>query len=209
MKHNTFLVKPASSLCDLRCRYCFYADELDNREIRSYGKMSLDTMHTIVDKAMEYGDYECTIAFQGGEPTLRGIDFFEKVVEFEKQYTVNDQFIYVNPLVFLHVSESPFKQSERKLPVEFPYTDQVSLTINLTIPEGYTVDEKPENQRLQTSDGQVLCRYIITQQNNQVTLRYSFRLQKLLFLHTDYPELQQLWELIAKKNNEMMVLKKL
>ena len=132
-----------------------------------------------------------------------------ELVEFEKQYTVNDQFIYVNPLVFLHVSESPFKQSERKLPVEFPYTDQVSLTINLTIPEGYTVDEKPENQRLQTSDGQVLCRYIITQQNNQVTLRYSFRLQKLLFLHTDYPELQQLWELIAKKNNEMMVLKKL
>ena len=30
-----------------------------------------------------------------------------ELVEFEKQYTVNDQFIYVNPLVFLHVSESP------------------------------------------------------------------------------------------------------
>ena len=26
MKHNTFLVKPASSLCNLRCRYCFYDD---------------------------------------------------------------------------------------------------------------------------------------------------------------------------------------
>lgn len=30
-----------------------------------------------------------------------------EVMEFEKQSTVNDQFIYVNPLVFLHVSESP------------------------------------------------------------------------------------------------------
>ena len=130
-------------------------------------------------------------------------------MEFEKQSTVNDQFIYINPLIFLHVSESPFKQSERKLPVEFPYVDQLSLTVNLTIPEGYAVDEKPESQRIQTGDEKVFCRYTITQQGNQISLRYLFRLQKLLFLHTDYSELQQLWEMMAKKNNEMMVLKKL
>ena len=76
------LIKPASGNCNMRCRYCFYADELDNREIRSYGKMSVDTMHTIVDKAMEYGDYECTIAFQGGEPTLAGLDFYRDLVAY-------------------------------------------------------------------------------------------------------------------------------
>lgn len=78
----SLLIKPASGNCNMRCRYCFYADELDNREIRSYGKMSVDTMHTIVDKAMEYGDYECTIAFQGGEPTLAGLDFYRDLVAY-------------------------------------------------------------------------------------------------------------------------------
>lgn len=78
----SLLIKPASGSCNMRCRYCFYADELDNREIRSYGKMSVDTMHTIVDKAMEYGDYECTIAFQGGEPTLAGLDFYRDLVAY-------------------------------------------------------------------------------------------------------------------------------
>ena len=78
----SLLIKPASGNCNLRCRYCFYADELDNREIRSYGKMSVDTMRTIVDKAMEYGDYECTIAFQGGEPTLAGLDFYRDLVAY-------------------------------------------------------------------------------------------------------------------------------
>ena len=78
----SLLIKPASGNCNMRCRYCFYADELDNREIRSYGKMSVDTMHTIVDKAMEYGDYECTIAFQGGEPTLAGLDFDRDLVAY-------------------------------------------------------------------------------------------------------------------------------
>ena len=78
----SLLIKPASGNCNMRCRYCFYADELDNREIRSYGKMSVDTMHTIVDKAMEYGDYECTIAFQGGEPTLAGLDFYRDLLAY-------------------------------------------------------------------------------------------------------------------------------
>ncbi len=78
----SLLIKPASGNCNMRCRYCFYADELDNREIRSYGKMSVDTMHTTVDKAMEYGDYECTIAFQGGEPTLAGLDFYRDLVAY-------------------------------------------------------------------------------------------------------------------------------
>ena len=68
---------------------------------------------------------------------------------------------------------------------------------------------KPENLQIQTSDQKIFCRYTITQQGNQIILRYFFRLQKLLFLHTDYPELQHFWELMAKKNNEMLVLKKL
>ena len=32
MKYMNFLIKPASSLCNLRCKYCFYADEALNRE---------------------------------------------------------------------------------------------------------------------------------------------------------------------------------
>ncbi len=131
-----------------------------------------------------------------------------ETVEFEKQSTVNDEFIYVNPLVFLHVSESTFKQAERKLPVEFPYLDQVTLSVNLTIPEGYTVDEIPESIKIGTNNGKVSCRYVVSQQNNLVSIRYTFQLNQLLFLHTDYPELQKFWEVMANKNNEMMVLKK-
>lgn len=144
---------------------------------------------------------------------MEGRNYFSpqvrETVNFEKQSTLNDQFIYVNPLIFMHISESPFKQSERKLPVEFPYTYQLVQSVMLTLPDGYALDEKPENLNVRTGDGKVLCKYSITQQGNQVILRYSFRLDKLLFLHTDYAELQQLWEIIAKKNNEMMVLKKL
>lgn len=34
MKYISFLIKPASSLCNMRCRYCFYYDVADHREVR-------------------------------------------------------------------------------------------------------------------------------------------------------------------------------
>ena len=40
MKHNTFLVKPASSLCNLRCRYCFYDDVSSSRACKNMGLLS-------------------------------------------------------------------------------------------------------------------------------------------------------------------------
>ena len=83
------LIKPASGNCNLRCKYCFYVDEMEHREKSSYGFMSDDTLRSIIEKSLSYAEKECTIAFQGGEPTLCGLEFFRKVVEYEKQYNVN------------------------------------------------------------------------------------------------------------------------
>ena len=76
------LIKPASGNCNMRCRYCFYADEQEHREVFSHGIMSKDTMHKIIDRVLEYGEHTCTIAFQGGEPTLAGLDFYEDMAEY-------------------------------------------------------------------------------------------------------------------------------
>jgi len=80
------MLKPASGLCNMRCRYCFYADEMKNREISYYGLMSEDTLEVIVKKALEAADGVCTFGLQGGEPTLAGLNFFKKLVELQKKY---------------------------------------------------------------------------------------------------------------------------
>ena len=33
----SLMIKPASGNCNMRCRYCFYADEVQNRKVASYG----------------------------------------------------------------------------------------------------------------------------------------------------------------------------
>ncbi len=80
------LIKPASGNCNMRCRYCFYADEAQNRELPSMGIMSRELMHTIVDKAFAHADGDLTIAFQGGEPSLAGLDFFQDMSDYVKAH---------------------------------------------------------------------------------------------------------------------------
>lgn len=84
------LIKPASGLCNLRCRYCFYYDEMKNRSQQSFGLMNFETIENIISKTLFFTEKECTIAYQGGEPTLAGLDFFRKTIEFQNKYNTKN-----------------------------------------------------------------------------------------------------------------------
>jgi len=88
------LIKPASSLCNLRCKYCFYHSIAESRTVESYGIMSMELLESMVKKSLEYAEHSCTFAFQGGEPTMAGLDFYRQLIEFEKKYNVNNIKIY-------------------------------------------------------------------------------------------------------------------
>ncbi|MGP1522157.1 MAG: anaerobic sulfatase maturase [Treponema sp.] len=70
------LIKPVSGACNMNCTYCFYCDEMENRSQKSFGIMSEKTAESLIQKALDGTHSACTFAFQGGEPTLRGLDFF-------------------------------------------------------------------------------------------------------------------------------------
>ena len=81
------LVKPVSSACNMRCTYCFYRDVSSHRETAFQEILTMDTAEKILAALSEYAEGSCTIAFQGGEPTLIGLDFYQEFMEREKIYT--------------------------------------------------------------------------------------------------------------------------
>ena len=85
----TLLIKPASGSCNLRCRYCFYADEMNIRRKRNYGMMSEEILDILVERTLNQVTCMATFAFQGGEPTLAGLDFFRKLIEIQKKHNHN------------------------------------------------------------------------------------------------------------------------
>ena len=83
MKNYNVMIKPASSLCNMRCKYCFYADVASAREVTSYGIMTDEVMARCLNgvrKCVGVGD-RVNFVFQGGEPMLAGFDFLDSFVK--------------------------------------------------------------------------------------------------------------------------------
>lgn len=82
------LAKPAGPRCNLRCAYCFYVEkEADLCADNAPVVMSDATLERFVrDYIASQPGAEVPFAWQGGEPTLCGIDFFEKAFELQRRY---------------------------------------------------------------------------------------------------------------------------
>ena len=84
------LMKPSSSLCNMSCDYCFYCDEAQKRTHKSYGFMTEETLKNVIRKTLLRAEGYISYAYQGGEPTLRGLDFYKQAIAFQKQYNKNN-----------------------------------------------------------------------------------------------------------------------
>ena len=94
----SIMIKPASALCNLRCAYCFYRDVAENRTQNEYGIMTRETEQALIEKALNFADgAPVSFVFQGGEPTMAGLDYFKHFVK-----TVKDLNYKKSPVFFQH-----------------------------------------------------------------------------------------------------------
>ena len=90
MQPFTLLIKPSGSDCNVDCKYCFYkcrAHEVGQGKQR----MSEEVLERLIKDYMELRFPLAGFAWQGGEPTLMGLDFYKIVVELQKKYGVSGQ----------------------------------------------------------------------------------------------------------------------
>ena len=91
---TSLLIKPASAVCNLDCAYCFYLDrEADPYQSLPGRRMTAETLERLVETYLFYSYPSGVFAFQGGEPTLAGLGFFEKAVEYQKRYGRTGQMV--------------------------------------------------------------------------------------------------------------------
>jgi uncharacterized protein len=80
------LAKPTGATCNLKCSYCFFL----NKELLypgSHFRMSDQVLEQYIRQLIEsHRADKVTVAWQGGEPTLMGLDFYRRALEFQTQY---------------------------------------------------------------------------------------------------------------------------
>ncbi|WP_286475077.1 anaerobic sulfatase maturase [Methanobacterium sp. CWC-01] len=88
------MAKPNGALCNLNCKYCFYTPKVELYQDREM-EMSDEVLEEYTRQyigALEIP--EVTFAWQGGEPTLMGIEFFKKAIKFQQMYKKPGMKIY-------------------------------------------------------------------------------------------------------------------
>ncbi len=81
MDSISILIKPASSKCNLKCKYCFYLDSSSYRYTADFGIMDFETVDNIIKQIVSLNPKHINIGFQGGEPLLAGSDYFEYFID--------------------------------------------------------------------------------------------------------------------------------
>ena len=80
------MAKPSGSACNLNCAYCFFLKK-DRLYPGSNFRMSDEVHEAYIRQLFEAHQIpQVTVAWQGGEPTLMGLDFFRRSVELQKKY---------------------------------------------------------------------------------------------------------------------------
>ncbi len=81
------MVKPTGALCNLDCDYCYYLSKQELLGKPEEWRISDEVLESFIRQYFEAHNFkEVVFSWQGGEPTLLGLDFFRKVVALEKKY---------------------------------------------------------------------------------------------------------------------------
>ncbi|MCY1633501.1 anaerobic sulfatase maturase [Marinifilum sp. D737] len=83
---NSVLIKPSGPDCNLGCTYCFYLEKAGLYHQQKVHRMDEETLEMLIRQVMEQSGPEVSFGWQGGEPTLMGLDFFRKVIELQQKY---------------------------------------------------------------------------------------------------------------------------
>ena len=132
-----------------------------------------------------------------------------EVLNFTKQGEKTDDHIYINPFTEIPISSNPFTEKGRLLPVEFPCRNSYNAYVQLTLPDGWQLEEMPKSVNVSTPDKSASGRinYALGD-DNTITINYQFRISNVCYDHKQYDALSQLFDLFANRGKDILVIKK-
>lgn len=116
--------------------------------------------------------------------------------------------IYFNPGDWSDLKESPFKKEERTLPVELPYPFNYQLALKIKLPEGYQLEDAPEDVALALPSDLGSFNYSVKSINGSVLVNARLKMSGVYMNPSSYFYLKEFYERMSEKINEVLVFGK-
>ena len=185
------------------------------------GKVSVSAVgHASYSVKADYDDYDTEDAFLEDLESDEGIQVRDFEIKreygpsatisytFEKELDDTGDRLYIQPFLSTFHSASAFQKEDRKIPVDFPYPEVLSYTFVFTVPDGYAVEELPENASLVCPPVKGRLQFQSILAGNQLSVSYRFTLDMTQILPESYQDLRLFWEKAAGIEKSTIVLKK-
>jgi hypothetical protein len=124
------------------------------------------------------------------------------------QVTASGDMLYFNPLLSLRIAENPFKSETRNYPVNYGSGFESVVIGKFTLPEGYAVEELPQNKVYTLPGNAGRFTYSVTQTGNAIQVLSNLQINRSLIVQDEYPNLREFYNQIVAKHAEQIVLKK-
>lgn len=129
-------------------------------------------------------------------------------VEVESVASISGELIYLNPHIFLREDTNPFTTESRDYPIDFPNLKESTMICNLAIPDGYVVEELPQNKVIALPGGAAKCTFSVSQTGNKVMVMSKLQFNKTLFQPSEYGNLKEFYARLVSKKSENIVFKR-
>jgi len=134
---------------------------------------------------------------------------FEVKYHCEWPVIMTEDHIYFSPFFLTQLEENPFKSKKRSFPIDFNYKRLRSVYITVNIPEGYELEEGLVKSGTNVANGNI--QYVVDVVNHgnfSTQLVEKFHVTSSLVDSEHYQEVKDLFDKIAKRSAEQIVLKK-
>jgi hypothetical protein len=117
--------------------------------------------------------------------------------------------IYIKPLLSFASTQNPFRQESREYPVDFGFPFMDKYLVNITIPEGFTVEKIPESINLAMENGMGNFKCLTSVSGNTIQVVIINQMNTPVVAADYYVALKAYYQKLTEKQNEKIVLRKI
>ncbi len=194
--------------------------KIDSLDTGALAKTSISvTRYDAIRYRKNYGEDKKKLAERASgddytvdEQSIEILNAYVKDQSYEVSYNVKckteviNKKIYISPFLNEPITENPLRQNSRAYPVDMLYPIKRSFTSSVTIPDGYKIEFKPEDEKILNDLFELY--FHLDYHENTITVTFSYAFKKPLYEAKDYSGLKYYFREIIKKGNEKVVLVK-
>lgn len=128
---------------------------------------------------------------------------------FTKDLDCASNLVYVNPFITSFHSKDSFQSITREYPVDFPYPYTLNYLFTMAIPEGYEVEQVPQNMNFRFDPIGANVRCIFSANGSAIQMVFNYSQTKTTCEVSQYEHIRTFWQYLADLYESVIVLKKL